>query len=41
MSRHAVSQMLGAIILIAIAIVLVGALLVYSYLWSASGRITS
>jgi hypothetical protein len=33
--------MLGAIILIAIVLVLVGALLVYSYLWSASGRITS
>ncbi|MGC8773259.1 MAG: archaellin/type IV pilin N-terminal domain-containing protein, partial [Conexivisphaera sp.] len=37
MKRRAVSQMLGALILI--AIVLVGAVLVYNYVWGASGRI--
>ncbi|MGB9734460.1 MAG: hypothetical protein ACPL2E_07710 [Conexivisphaera sp.] len=37
MKRHAVSQMLAALILM--AIVLIGAVLVYNYLWGASGRI--
>ncbi|MGC8848558.1 MAG: hypothetical protein ACP5QE_06935, partial [Conexivisphaera sp.] len=37
MKRHAISQMLAALILI--AIVLIGAVLVYNYLWGASGRI--